>query len=97
MAAPERFAKMSDFSLAPRAPSIHGTKRHFAATQQMVAFGGKADIGPGVQNDAFDPQNGHQQSRNEIFSSLDTFPLLEHVEFGSISCADHEENQRFQA
>ena len=27
MAAPERFAEMSDFSLAPQAPSIHGTKR----------------------------------------------------------------------
>ena len=26
MAAPERFAEMPDFSLAPRAPSIHGTK-----------------------------------------------------------------------
>jgi hypothetical protein len=25
MAAPEPFAEMSDFSLAPRAPSIHGT------------------------------------------------------------------------
>jgi len=25
MAAPERFAQMSDFPLAPRAPSIHGT------------------------------------------------------------------------
>jgi hypothetical protein len=25
MAAPERFAEMPDFSLAPRAPSIHGT------------------------------------------------------------------------
>jgi hypothetical protein len=24
MAAPERFAEMPDFSLAPRAPSIHG-------------------------------------------------------------------------
>jgi len=46
MAAPERFAKMSDFSLAPRAPSIHGTKRHFAAMQQMVAFGCKADMAP---------------------------------------------------
>jgi putative ABC transport system substrate-binding protein len=44
MAAPERFAKMSDFSLAPRAPSIHGTKRHFAASQQTVALGCKADI-----------------------------------------------------
>ena len=29
MAAPERFAEMSDFSLAPRAPSIHGTTRTF--------------------------------------------------------------------
>src|SRR6516162_8743248 len=27
MAAPERFAEMSDSSLAPRAPSIHGTER----------------------------------------------------------------------
>jgi len=27
MAAPERFAEMPDFSLAPRAPSIHGTYR----------------------------------------------------------------------
>jgi len=45
MAAPERFAKMSDFSLAPRAPSIHGTKRHFAAAQQTVALGVKADMG----------------------------------------------------
>ena len=26
MAAPERFAQMSDFPLAPRAPSIHGTR-----------------------------------------------------------------------
>ena len=25
MAAPERFAEMPDFSLAPQAPSIHGT------------------------------------------------------------------------
>src|SRR5262245_55599812 len=29
MAAPERFAEMSNFSLAPRAPSIHGTDRRF--------------------------------------------------------------------
>src|SRR5664279_3040593 len=28
MAAPERFAEMPDFSLALRAPSIHGTSRH---------------------------------------------------------------------
>jgi hypothetical protein len=34
MAAPERFAKKSDLSLAPRAPSIHGPKRQFAAVQR---------------------------------------------------------------
>ena len=28
MAAPERFAEMPNFSLAPQAPSIHGTLRH---------------------------------------------------------------------
>ena len=28
MAAPERFAEMPDVSLAPRAPSIHGTSLH---------------------------------------------------------------------
>ena len=30
MTAPERFAEMSDFSLAPRAPSIHDPKRALA-------------------------------------------------------------------
>jgi len=44
MAAPERFAEMSDFSLAPRAPSIHGTKRQFAIGLQLVRFWGEADI-----------------------------------------------------
>ena len=39
MAAPERFAKRQ-IPLAPRAPSIHGPLRRFAATQQTVAFGG---------------------------------------------------------
>jgi hypothetical protein len=39
MAAPERFAKRQ-IPLAPRAPSIHGPSRHFAAAQQTVAFGG---------------------------------------------------------
>src|SRR5580692_4818356 len=43
MAAPERFAKRQ-IHLAPRAPSIHGPSRHFAATQHSVALGGKADI-----------------------------------------------------
>src|SRR5271170_7765124 len=46
MAAPERFAKRQ-IPLAPRAPSIHGPLRHFAAAQQSVAFGGIADIGSG--------------------------------------------------
>src|SRR5450759_5023249 len=44
MAAPERFAERSDFSLAPRAPSIHGTSRHFAALQNLSAIGVTADI-----------------------------------------------------
>src|SRR5262244_3492290 len=35
MAAPERFAEMSDFFLAPRAPSIHGTKRRTTTTQRL--------------------------------------------------------------
>jgi hypothetical protein len=34
MAAPRRFAKKSDFSLAPRALSIHGPKCQFAAVQR---------------------------------------------------------------
>jgi len=33
MAAPERFAELSDFSLAPRAPSIHGPSRDFAVAR----------------------------------------------------------------
>jgi hypothetical protein len=35
MAAPEPFAEMPDFSLAPQAPSIHGTSRHFAVPQNL--------------------------------------------------------------
>jgi hypothetical protein len=34
----------------------NGTKRHFAAPQQTVAFWGKADIAQNAQNDAFDPK-----------------------------------------
>ena len=45
MAAPERFAKRQ-IPLAPRAPSIHGPSRHFAATQQTVAFRGIATLTP---------------------------------------------------
>jgi hypothetical protein len=41
MAAPERFAKRQ-IPLAPRAPSIHGPLRHFAAAQQLVDLGGIA-------------------------------------------------------
>src|SRR3974377_907183 len=47
MAAPERFAELSDFSLAPRAPSIHGPSRQCAASQNLVVIGGIADIGCG--------------------------------------------------
>jgi hypothetical protein len=42
MAAPERFAKKSDFSLAPRAPSIHGPNRRFVAAQQNARNGGRS-------------------------------------------------------
>jgi hypothetical protein len=44
MAAPERFAKKSDFSLAPRAPSIHGPNRPIGDVRFSAAHGGKADI-----------------------------------------------------
>ena len=44
MAAPERFAEMSDFSLAPRASSIHGTLRQIMRCNTMAAIGVIADI-----------------------------------------------------
>jgi hypothetical protein len=44
MAAPERFAEMSDFSLAPRAPSIHGPSLTSISRSPMSAFRGKADL-----------------------------------------------------
>src|SRR6266576_2989518 len=43
MAAPERFAKRSESSLAPRAPSIHGTKRPIANATTCPQLA-KADI-----------------------------------------------------
>ena len=43
MAAPERFAKRQ-IPLAPRAPSIHGPSRRFAAAQQFSRFRSEADI-----------------------------------------------------
>src|SRR5215471_13620687 len=43
MAAPERFAQTSDFPLAPRAPSIHGTKRVYPHVRLESAIGGKRD------------------------------------------------------
>ena len=39
MAAPERFAEMPDFSLAPRAPSIHGTFRTWQPRRTMSVHG----------------------------------------------------------
>ena len=38
MAAPERFAEMPNFSLAPQAPSIHGTSRTFRRAAKFVAY-----------------------------------------------------------
>ena len=43
MAAPERFAEMPNFSLAPRASSIHGTSRHSLRRNISVAIGVSAD------------------------------------------------------
>src|SRR5207302_5713700 len=43
MAAPERFAKRSESSLAPRAPSIHGTKCECRLVSVTTGFDGAAD------------------------------------------------------
>jgi len=56
MAAPERFAEMPDFSLAPRAPSIHGTKQTKNGVWNSVAIGRKADIVRTSQNRRDDPK-----------------------------------------
>jgi hypothetical protein len=45
MAAPERFAEMPKFSLAPRAPSIHGTKRRSLRRNMFGRYRGIADKG----------------------------------------------------
>src|SRR5438105_3191925 len=54
MAAPERFAKRSESSLAPRAPSIHGTKlaRAYATACPLPA---EADTGVLEARSWFDP------------------------------------------
>ncbi len=44
MAAPDPLAEMSDFPLAPRAPSIHGTQRRFHAVRQLGRFRSEADL-----------------------------------------------------
>jgi hypothetical protein len=44
MAAPERFAQMSDFPLATRAPSIHGTSQTSRDVRFSAAIGVTADI-----------------------------------------------------
>src|SRR5438552_178458 len=49
MAAPERFAKRSESSLAPRAPSIHGTIRKRLAARIDSANWGKADSNAAAQ------------------------------------------------
>ena len=40
---PNASLKCPIFSLAPRAPSIHGTKRPYRDVCYLVAFGGKAE------------------------------------------------------
>jgi hypothetical protein len=44
MAAPDPLVEMPDFPLAPRAPSIHGTRRTSRDVRLMVAMGCKADV-----------------------------------------------------
>src|SRR6478609_1199387 len=41
---PTPFAEMPVFSLAPRAPSIHGTFETCGNVRSSVAIGGKADV-----------------------------------------------------
>ena len=48
MAAPERFAKRQ-IPLAPRAPSIHGPYRRFAAMEQTSAIGGHSGLWQAVR------------------------------------------------
>ena len=48
MAAPTNAANVKK-ALANSEPSTHGTSRHFAAPQNLVAIGGIADIGPDWQ------------------------------------------------
>jgi len=45
MAAPERFADMPDFSLALRAPSIHGTSLRWRRRAILSLIGATADKG----------------------------------------------------
>jgi len=45
MAAPERFAEMTDFPLAPRAPSIHGTSATSVDVGVRSEIGAITDIG----------------------------------------------------
>src|SRR3954464_14441679 len=47
---PTPFAEMPDFSLAPRAPSIHGTERTCRDVRFAVANGGRADVARTGQN-----------------------------------------------
>jgi hypothetical protein len=44
MAAPDPFVEMSDFPLAPRAPSIHGTSPTKSENHLMSAVVGISDI-----------------------------------------------------
>src|SRR5262245_10373233 len=44
MAAPERFAQTSNFPLAPRAPSIHGTSRKWRSMSGKSAFECTAEV-----------------------------------------------------
>ena len=47
---------------------VNGTKRHFAATQQSVALGGKADIGPRAPETTFLTPSRHLSKSSKFFA-----------------------------
>lgn len=55
MAAPDPLVEMPDFPLAPRAPSIHGTKRPREKSPFRSLLGVKPTLPCGIRNVANDP------------------------------------------
>ena len=71
MAAPERFAKKSDFSLAPRAPSIHRPDRRYTALHKYGRYRGCCGhAAPAVRAIAERPEMTALSPRNSRRSQL---------------------------